>query len=98
MARVPLTCPLPVEIVEEPLDTVPSRELGLRHGFARARSTGDRRCGEFLTRPSLTHPFTVLERAGGPVHQRCLDLTTVFTTLLRAPRPTVSAALQDQLH
>lgn len=31
------------------------------------------------------------------IRQRCLDLTTVFTTLLRAPRPTVPAALQDRL-
>ena len=28
MPRTPLTCPSPVEILEEPLDTVPSRELG----------------------------------------------------------------------
>jgi hypothetical protein len=33
MPRTPLTCPSPVEIREEPLDTVPSRELGPRHGF-----------------------------------------------------------------
>jgi transposase len=31
------------------------------------------------------------------IRQRCLDLTTVFTTLLRAPRPTVLATLQDRL-
>ena len=31
------------------------------------------------------------------IRQRCLDLTTVFTKLLRAPRPTVPAALQDRL-
>jgi hypothetical protein len=39
MLRTPLTCPSPVEILEGPLDTVPSRELGQRHGFTRARST-----------------------------------------------------------
>lgn len=31
------------------------------------------------------------------IRQRCLDLTTIFTTLLRAPHPTVPAALQDRL-
>lgn len=31
------------------------------------------------------------------IRQRCLDLTTVFTTLLRAPRPTVPADLQERL-
>ncbi len=49
MLRTPLTCPSPGEILEEPLDTVPSREVGRRHGFTRARSTGGRRCGDFLT-------------------------------------------------
>ena len=33
MPRAPLIWPLPVEILEEPLDTVPSRELGPQHGF-----------------------------------------------------------------
>ncbi len=38
MPRAPLTCPSPVDILEEPLDTVPSRELGRRHGFTRTRA------------------------------------------------------------
>jgi hypothetical protein len=48
MPRAPLTCPSPVELLEEPLDTVPS-QLGPRHGSQGARSTGDRRCGDRLT-------------------------------------------------
>ncbi len=31
------------------------------------------------------------------IGQRCLDLTTVLTTMLRAPRPTVPAALQTRI-
>jgi hypothetical protein len=38
--RVPLTCPSPLEIVDEPLDTVPSRDLGPRHGFTRGALDG----------------------------------------------------------
>ena len=37
MPRALLTCPSPVEILEEPLDTVPSRELGPRFHEGRAR-------------------------------------------------------------
>jgi hypothetical protein len=40
MPRAPLTGPSPVEILEEPLDTVPSRELGPRHGFTRSGLDG----------------------------------------------------------
>ena len=35
MPRTLLTCPSPVDTLEEPLDTVPSRELDRRHGFTR---------------------------------------------------------------
>lgn len=49
MRCTPLTCPSPVEILEEPLDTVPSRELGPRDGFTRGALDGGRRCGDFLT-------------------------------------------------
>src|SRR5713101_8810946 len=38
MPRTLLTCSSSVDILEEPLDTVPSRELGRRHGFTRACS------------------------------------------------------------
>ena len=38
----------------------------------------------------------VLTSVARTIRQRSLDLTTVFTTMLRAPRPTVPAALQDQ--
>lgn len=34
----PLTCSSSIDILEEPLDTVPSRELGQRHGFTGACS------------------------------------------------------------
>jgi len=43
-------------MLEEPLDTVPSRERG--HGFTRARSTGGRRCGGRLVR---VHGETAVE-------------------------------------
>jgi transposase len=39
----------------------------------------------------------VLASVARTIRQRCLDLTTVFTTLLRASRPTVPAALQERL-
>ena len=38
MTRVPLTSPSPVDMVERPLDTVPSRELGRRHGAPKGQS------------------------------------------------------------
>jgi hypothetical protein len=38
MPRTPFTCLSPVDILEEPLDTVLSRELGRRHGFTRVYS------------------------------------------------------------
>ena len=50
MPRAPLTCPSPVEMLEEPVDTVPLRELGPTGTVSRgARSMGGRRCGDFLT-------------------------------------------------
>jgi hypothetical protein len=42
--------------------------------------------------------FLFLASVARTIRQRYLDLTTVFTTLLRDPRPTVAVALQDQLH
>jgi hypothetical protein len=49
MPRTPLTCPSPVDILEEPLDTVPLRALGRRHGFTRARIDGRPSMRDFLT-------------------------------------------------
>ena len=40
MRRALLTCPSLVEILEDRLDTVPSRELGPRHGFKRGALDG----------------------------------------------------------